>query len=141
PDGSAVAGCVSTALVWRPEGEGFRAISHPDASGARIVGVALPSPDRAWVATLNGLVFEGTLHGKDWSWKLENVDLGGTVVGRGPDGSPGTMRALAVDAGGHGYAVGDKGLVLERTGDGDQPWRRLKTGFLDDLTAVALDPS
>jgi hypothetical protein len=144
PGGSAMVGGRARTLLWRPAGGGFRTIVRPPVSpSTTITGVSLPAPDRAWVATDAGLLYGGKLRGTAWSWELEGSTADGDLLTLDESLAPENalaLRAVAVDAGGHGYAVGDRGLVLERTGDPSEPWRRLKTGFLDDLTAIALGP-
>jgi hypothetical protein len=141
-DGSALAGGDRAALVWRSAQGAFRAIRGPPIDpDTGITGLALPDSDRAWVATSKGQVFAGRRSGDDWAWDAnpENV---------GPDGKPLSLeeagdgvrglRAIALSPDGRGYAVGDGGLVLERTGDTGQPWKRVELGVSDDFTAVAL---
>jgi hypothetical protein len=139
PDGSAMAAGDGQALLWRAAGGEFHAVSKPTVGPAAVfTGVALPASDRAWLTTATGQVFAGRLVGGDWQWGLENTGPGGDVLDKGPDGRLLALRAIAVDAAGHGFAVGDRGLVLQRDGDGAHPWRRVATGFLGDLHSVAL---
>ncbi|MGH2956205.1 MAG: hypothetical protein ACRDL6_04335, partial [Solirubrobacterales bacterium] len=139
PDGSAIAVGERLTVLWRPSGGEFRAVPPPAAAPATtITGVAMPSPDRAWLATDSGLVFAGQPAGDAWQWRLENRGTSGDPLSLDATGRPIPLRAIAIDPSGHGYAVGDRGLILERTGEGDEPWRRLDSGFLDDLTAVEL---
>ncbi len=132
-DGSAMVGGDSATLLWSPRPGDFHSIRPPPAgAGAKITAVALPAPDRAWVATAGGEVFAGRRTGDTWTWgdAPENVGDGGKLLA-----GPRALRAIALDARGHGYAVGDGGTVLERT---DGAWRRLELGVSDDFTAVAL---
>jgi hypothetical protein len=142
PDGSAMVGGRARTLLWRPAAGEFRTIARPPVSpSATITGVSLPAPERAWITTDGGLLYAGMLDGTDWSWELEGSTADGDLLTLDESLAPENalaLRAVAVDAGGNGYAVGDRGLVLERGGDADEPWRRLKTGFLDDLTAITL---
>jgi hypothetical protein len=141
-DGSSLTGGEYRSLLWRPANGHFRPISPPDvARAATITGIAMPSFDRAWLSTTTGEIFGGSLDGDHWRWVREDT---------GPDGLPLTrdlnqvaqpLNALAVDAAGHGFAVGDRGLILERTGDGAHPWRRLTSGYLDNLRSVTLGPA
>jgi hypothetical protein len=136
--GAAIAAGERLALLWRPPGEEFRAIVRPALpSSTTITGVSMPSADRAYLTTDTGAVLRGEPAGDGWSWRLENELPDGQLLSLDASGEPIALRAVAVDRSGHGYAVGDRGLILERTGGG-QPWRRLKTPYLDDLTAVTL---
>lgn len=142
PDGSALVGGERATLLWRPPGGDFRAIPVPAASSsATITGIALPRPDRAWLAADTSQVFAGTLSGGAWSWRVENRDPSGRPLNLGPGDSRLALTAIAVDASGGGYAVGEHGLVLERDeAGGDRPWRRIETGQLADLESVTLGP-
>jgi hypothetical protein len=140
-DGSALAGGDRAALLWRPAHGPFRTIPAPAiASSTQITAVALPAPDRAWIATDRGEVFAARRSGDAWSWgPPENLSRHGDLLSSAGEGRGAwPLRAIDVDASGRGYAVGDSGTVLERTGDEDQPWRRVSLGIGDDLTAVAL---
>ncbi|HEX2015329.1 MAG TPA: hypothetical protein VGN69_01450 [Solirubrobacteraceae bacterium] len=140
PDGSALVGGDRRALLWRQAGGEFRPIPPPQASAsARVTGISLPAPDRAWLITDTGQVFAGQLTSGRWQWgPAENVnDTGQLLTSRGGRGAEG-LRAIAIDGSGHGFAVGDRGVLLERTGSGAHAWRRLQTGFLDNFTSVAL---
>ncbi|TMK38770.1 MAG: hypothetical protein E6G56_13320 [Actinobacteria bacterium] len=139
-DGSAMVAGAGRALLWRPPGGGFAPISKPsDISPATIfTGVSLPQSDRAWLTTDSGAVFAGQRSGGDWSWRAENVDPQGHVLNQGPAGRPLALRGIAIDGSGRGFAVGDHGLLLQRTGDGAQPWQRLRTPYLEDFSSVAL---
>jgi hypothetical protein len=137
-DGSALAGGDGAEVLWRPANGSFRTIPGPPLSAdARVTGIALPTATRAWITTTNGEVFAGRQNSGRWSWDRTPEDVGpdGRLLSA-TDGNGGqALRAIAVDAGGHGYAVGDGGVVLELTGDA---WRRLSLGVHDDFTAVAL---
>ena len=140
-DGSALAGGDNRALIWRPPGGRFRAISQPDASAtAAIVGISMPAPNRAWIVTNIGDVFAGTLSGGAWSWAREAIDGDGKSLARNATNPDQVLRlrAVAIGESGRGYAVGDDGLLLERTGDGAN-WRRV-SGYLADLRSVTLGP-
>jgi hypothetical protein len=137
--GAAMAGGERMAILWRPPGEDFRAIPRPEdaAAGAAILDVSLPRPDRAYLATRSGEIYRGDLGASGWRWELENVDADGTLVTRrGAAVLP--VHALALDPEGRGWAVGDRGLLLERTGNDDTPWRQADSGTTEDMTAVAL---
>jgi hypothetical protein len=139
PDGSALAGGDSRAILWRPAGGEFRAVTKPlTASRARITGLSMPEPDRAWLTTGTGEVFAGERHGSDWSWAPEARDGTNFTLARTPQRDAIPLRAVAVDAQGHGFAVGDHGVVLERRSTGG--WRRLRTGQLEDMVSVTLGP-
>jgi hypothetical protein len=142
PDGSALAGGDRAALLWRPANSDFRTIPTPPTDpGARITGVAMPIPGRAWIATDRGEVLAGRQEGGQWTWEQtpENVNRQGALLTVGAEGEGArALRAIAVDASGRGYAVGDGGTVLERTAERTVPWRRVTLGVSDDFTAVAL---
>jgi hypothetical protein len=140
PDGSALAGGDASTLLFRPGNAEFRSIPLPGGSGATtITAISYPRADQAWVATDDGRVFSGTRSGNSWSFSVENLDPAGFLLSAGPGNRPLAVQALQIDSDGEGYAVGDRGLILERRGaDG---WQRLKTGFLDNLTSVALAPN
>jgi hypothetical protein len=139
PDGAALVGGDGMALLYRPLGGTFGAVAPPSAAGTTtITGLALAG-GQAWVSTDTGLVFTAATGGSGaWRWSQENVTAGGDHLGLDVLGNPIPLRALAIDPSGHGYAVGDRGLVLERTPGEAHPWRRVNAGFLDDLTSVTL---
>jgi hypothetical protein len=135
-DGSALVGGDSRALVWRPPGGSFATTTPPQMSpSATITGISMPGGGRAWLSTDTGDVFAGSLGADGWQWTRENVDSHGKGLSTDQ-----AVQAIAVDGGGHGYAVGDHGLVLQRTGDGPQPWRRLATGYGENLRSITLGP-
>ena len=151
-DGSAIAAGRSRSVVWRPAGGEFGPVAAPPVPKATaIVGVSMPSPERAYLltdATPNAKPASRVIRGDmsapgQWSWRFE---LGGAAGDPDPltAAAPGsaakylTIRDIAVDAAGHGYAVGDGGLLLERTGDRERPWRRIRGAYGDDLRRVAL---
>jgi hypothetical protein len=139
PDGSALVGGADRALLWRQAGGGFRPIAKPPAApNATITGIAMPQPDRAWLTDDNGEVYAGALQGGDWSWQLEDTAPDGTLLSLGRSHRPVALRAIAIAADGHGFAVGDGGVILQRAAGGG--WRRLDAGYLDNLTSVALSP-
>jgi hypothetical protein len=141
PDGAALVGGNNMALLYRPVGGSFSAVTPPSAARTTtITGLALTT-GQAWMSTDTGLVFTAATGGTGaWRWSQENVTASGDDLGLDVLGNPIPVRALAIDPSGHGYAVGDRGLMLERdAAGGAHPWRRVKTGFLDDLTSVALD--
>ena len=143
PDGSALAGGDARALLWRPAGEQFRAITPPPtAVFAKITGVSMPRPDRAWLTTESGEIYGGELNeqGTDWSWRREDTDAFGDSISRDRGRRQRPLRAIAIDASGHGYAVGDQGTIIERTGEGKPPWKRIDAGYLDHMRAVTLGP-
>ena len=144
PDGSALIGGEAMAMLWRPAGGPFQRIpSPPGGTSATITGIAMPAPDQAWIATDTGLVYAGTMSAPGaWTWRAENKVVSGRFKGTtlgaiAPDRNR-PLRAIAIDGSGRGYAVGDRGLVLERTGDPDQPWRRLRGPGTDDLTSATV---
>ena len=144
PDGSAMIGGDDRALLWRPAGGQFHAIDKPPAGPtATITGIALPAPDHAWLTTDSGEVYAGTQAAGTWSWQLDDADSAGRLLSTAASGQALPLRAIALDASGHGFAVGDRGLVLERVAAGLTPssgaeWRRVLTGFADNLHSVAL---
>jgi hypothetical protein len=135
------------ALLYRERATGqFHAINPPPvAIFADITGVSLPRPDRAWVTTNFGEIWAGTLEGSDldgsdWTWKREDADDSGDSLSRDSTRHNRPLWAIAIDASGHGYAVGENGTIIERTGDGTPPWRRIDAGVLDELHSVTLGP-
>ena len=147
PGGSAIAAGKNLTLLWRPGGGQFRLIAPPAISATNeISGLSMPRPDRAYLTTASGLLYRGDLAGGSWSWTLES-HLGADLKGlgaRAADDAHGPsvgLNAIAVDASGHGYAVGDGGLILKRAGDGDSPWQRLSSKVLDDFHSVAIPTS
>jgi hypothetical protein len=148
PKGAAMIGGQFRTVLWRPPGGDFRAVQKPPAAlTATITGVSMPNEDRAWLCDDHGEVFEGELHGEDWSWKLENDTPDGVILNQtlqGANGEAGNdvrLRAIALDADGRGYAVGEMGLVLERDGDGAHPWHRVGDVPVSAYTAVAISPA
>ena len=140
-DRSAMAGGDRGVLLWRPADGELRRIPSPVADDA-ITGVALPTPDRAWISTSAGRVHAGQRSGATWSWgpSAENLNADGTLVSASSGGSL-AVRAIAMLSDGRGYAVGDGGLVMERRASGPFPWRRVNLGASDDLTTVELGPN
>ncbi|MDX6653174.1 MAG: Photosynthesis system assembly factor [Solirubrobacterales bacterium] len=140
PGGSAMVGGDSRAILYREGSSGpFHAITPPPtAVYATLTGISMPKPDRAWAVTDLGEIFVGQLEAGDWTWKREDTDEFGDSVGRSElrRNRGERLRAIAIDTSEQGYAVGDNGTILERTGDGS--WRRLEAGYLDTLTAVTL---
>ena len=139
PDGSALVGGTARALLWRPPGGDFRPVSIPStATNATFTGISMPEARRAWLSTSRGELFAGSLDGAEWSWRLENVNEHGEKLSLLSGRRHLAINEVAVDASGRGYAVGARGLVLERTGDGERPWRRVRSGVSHDLFSVAL---
>jgi hypothetical protein len=148
PRGAAMVGGEFRTVLWRPPGGGFRAVQKPPAAlTATITGVSMPDENRAWLCDDHGEVFEGELQGQEWTWKLENDTPDGAILNQtlqGANGEAGNdvrLRAIALDADGRGYAVGEKGLVLERDGDGAHPWHRIGDVPVNAYTAVAISPA
>ncbi|MDX6652796.1 MAG: hypothetical protein QOJ38_1577 [Solirubrobacterales bacterium] len=130
--GAALVGGDARTVLYRPPGGDLQLAAKPAANlTARITSISMPSAGTAWLTTDRGQVFAGTLAGSAWSWRLENVSDDGTVLSTGTEGKAGTsgedvsLNAIAVNPQGFGFAVGDEGLVLERSGNGAHPWRRL----------------
>jgi hypothetical protein len=147
PDGSALVGGDDRALLWRPRGGAFRVIEPPPAAiTATITGISMPWPDKAWLTTDHGDVLAGTLDGTGWSWALENQTPEGTVIDTtldGPSGDVGEdtpLNAIAVDRGGHGFAVGDDGLIIERNEASSEHWRRVRDLPVSRYQSVTLGP-
>jgi hypothetical protein len=139
PGGAAIVAGEARALLWRPAGEGFRAIRKPDVPlSTTFLGASMPSPDRAWLATDTGEVWGGRLGANGWNWQRESLNQDGDVLNQDDLGRKLPLTAIAVDSSGHGYAVGFRGLVLERTGEGEHAWKRLATGYTDNFRSIAL---
>ncbi|HEX2016741.1 MAG TPA: hypothetical protein VGN69_08605, partial [Solirubrobacteraceae bacterium] len=100
----------------------------------------MPRPDQAWLITDAGVIFAGHRSGGSWSWAAETLDAESRALGADIGGHAPELRAIAIAANGHGYAVGNHGVLLQRTGEPGHPWRRLAIGRRDDLTAVTLSP-
>src|SRR5204863_10104709 len=100
--------------------------------------ITMPSAGEAWLTTVSGLVFRGVNDGTFWTWQLENRRPSGDLLGRNWKGRQIPLRAVAVGSDGHGYAVGERGLVLERDPDAQPHWKRLDLGLTDNMTAVTL---
>ncbi|MDX6651266.1 MAG: hypothetical protein QOJ38_47, partial [Solirubrobacterales bacterium] len=98
---------------------------------AAITSISMPSDGRAWLTTDTGQVFAGSLEGLNWSWKPENVSSDGTVLStvttgqKGTGGEDAALTSIAINPQGFGFAVGNLGLVLKRSGDGAHPWKRV----------------
>jgi hypothetical protein len=141
PGGSALAGGDGMSLVWRPARSApFQPAARPQANGqTRITGVTMPEPDQAWMVTSSGTVFAGQLEDEAWRWRQEARDAGGRPFSVQGDrgGEAFGLRAVAVAASGHGYAVGDNGLMLVRDGE---RWRRVPPVTGTDLHAVTVAP-
>ncbi|MDX6652909.1 MAG: hypothetical protein QOJ38_1690 [Solirubrobacterales bacterium] len=140
PNGSALVGGDDRALLYRSGATGdFHAIGPPPtAIFSTITGISFPSDARAWIVTDTGEIYSGSLGQDGWSWAREDEDPFGDSVSRDELGQPQSLRAIAVSSDGHGYAVGRSGTILERTGSGRPPWRRIDSGKLDDLQSVTL---
>ena len=137
PDGAALAAGDAETLLWRPGGGEFRRIEGPRIPRTGVTGISLPEADRAYLA-VGGEVFAGQRGGDGgWSWSPEGLSEPGASLALDAQGRPIRLNALAIDASGHGYAVGG-GLVLERLGE--RSWRRVETGFIDDFQSLALAP-
>lgn len=139
PDGSAMIGGDDRALLWRIGGGQFTPVTPPTMSAsATITGISMPSADHAWLTTNTGQIFVGTLSADGWNWTQEALDSSGGLSTRDSSGQPTALHAIAVDGSYHGFAVGDHGLILERSGGS---WLRLASGYGEDLTSVTLGPS
>jgi hypothetical protein len=140
PGGSALVGGDHMSLLWRPASGEFRAITGPRAApSGRILGISMPEPGQAYLATDLGTVYSGRMDAPGiWSWRLENTTDQDQLLTDNGNGGTLPLRSIAVDGSGHGYAVGDLGVILERAGNGEHPWRRLPTPYLDNLRSVTL---
>ena len=142
PDGSAMAGGDRLTLTWRPAGGQFRLIDAPRSSAfATITDISMPDPTRAWASLDNGEIWAGVLVDptgpRPWRWRRESTasaakDEAETL------GAVARLFGIEVDSQGRGLAVGARGAMLERSPDGG--WKRLVTGFLDNLYSVELPP-
>ena len=138
-DGSTLVGGDDNTVLWRPAGGVFRAVTAPGAGrDTRITGVAMPSPERAWLATSSGDVFAGSLSGSDWRWVRENVTAAGNSLSAKGSGGTLQLNGIAIDQSGRGFAVGQSGLILRRTPGEARPWQRLRSGYGEDLLSVTL---
>jgi hypothetical protein len=141
PDGSAMVGGDSRSLLYRERNGAFDAITPPPtAIFTDITGISLPEPDRAWVTTEAGEIYSGTYDGSNWSWRREDADEFGDSLSRDRNRKTQPLWAIAMDASGHGYAVGANGTIIERTGQGTSPWRRADAGVDEELHSVTLGP-
>jgi hypothetical protein len=141
PDGSAMVGGEYRALLFRPAGGHFGAAALPDvARTARITSISMPAPGRAWLSTDTGQIFAGTLSEGGWQWTREDTGPDGRSLTRDVNSAEQPLHSLAVDGDGHGFAVGDDGLILQRTGSGAHPWRRLAAGYSENLNTVTMGP-
>lgn len=141
PNGSALAGGDGQALLFRSGGDGeFGPVpSPPGSASASITSISFPRETEAWVANDDGQIYRGELEDGKWSWSLENVAADGTLLTAIDDGNQfAAVGDVELDRDGHGYAVGERGVILERTPGQARPWRRLQSGYLDNLRAVAL---
>jgi hypothetical protein len=143
PDGSAIAGGDSMALVWRPAGGQFRTIAPPRVpTGTQVTGVSMPVPGRAWITLSQGEIWAGTAEqvGDGWRWRwTRESDAEAARDERTGQARFARLYAIELQADGRGLAVGWRGAMLERSADG--AWRRIKTGFVDSLHAIAFPPS
>ncbi|MDX6651685.1 MAG: hypothetical protein QOJ38_466, partial [Solirubrobacterales bacterium] len=148
PNGSALIGGEARVVFWRGPGGDFRAIAKPPAAlSATITSISMPTPSSAWLTTDHGEVFTGLKQADDqWQWTLENDTPDGAVLNTTLDGQSGEageaapLNAVAVDADGFGFAVGENGLVLQRSGNGDHPWRRLGDLPVSNFGSVTIAP-
>ena len=130
PDGSALASGQGV-LLWRPAGGEFRRIEGPRVNRNAAIGpLAVTGPDRVY-AFAGGALHAGVRTGDSgWSWQVEYQHPGEAIT------------ALALDPDGRGYAVGPKGLLLERRADADGPaaWRQIENPYVHAFQAVAIPP-
>jgi hypothetical protein len=142
PDGAAIVGGEHLTLMWRPAEGGFQTIETPRVpAGATVTGLSMPDPDHAWAtvnygtnADQNANIWMGARSGTHWRWVRESD----TEAARDEAGRAGLFD-IRVQADGRGLAVGHRGAMLERSADG--AWRRIKTGFVDNLHVIAFPPS
>jgi hypothetical protein len=137
PDGAALAAGDGLTVLYRPAGREFSRVARPGgAQEDKIVAVSLPSAGRAYLVSDSGFMYAGRLTDAGWIWEKDNADAKGEVViPEDYNGAELRLRAIAVDGDGHGYAVGDKGLILERTPHG---WERVRGPGTDNLLSVTL---
>lgn len=141
PDGSAIVAGEGAALLWRPAGGEFRAIRKPEtAPGRSFTGASMPTADHAWLTTDSGELFTGELHEGEWTWRPDAQGPDGEPINLDAGGNRIPLTAISLGPSGRGYAVGRQGLVLERTADPAQPWRRLDSGVTEDLYSVTVAP-
>jgi hypothetical protein len=133
-------GGTDRALLYRAAGGSFEPIAKPGAAvSATITGISLPRDEEAWLTTDTGELFAGHRDAAGaWSWAREAQTAAGDSLTAGRDGADLALRGIAIDRSGSGFAVGDQGLILERSDEGNQPWRRIDTGLLYDFTSVAI---
>ena len=148
-DGAALVAGEAATVLWRPAGGAFHRVQGPPISGAATISsISYLTPERAYLATDSGQIFRGDLDGGAFVWR-EEVDRSLVVDSGGKDVMG--LRAIAVAADGHGYAVGgdarrrnvegyhhEEGIALERTPNGR--WRKLAVGSLFSLHSLALSP-
>ena len=138
PDGSAIAGGIGLTTTWRPAGGQFRLIDGPRSNAsASITDLSMPDPAHVWATLNNGEIWAGTLVDpggeRPWRWLRES----GAIAVRDERGLS-RLYGIEVDSLGRGLAVGLRGAIMERSTGGS--WKRLVTGFLDNLYTVELPP-
>jgi hypothetical protein len=135
-DGSALVGGTGRALLYRSGADGqFQKVSPPPIGSTGVItGVAFPSPERAWLTTSTGQVFVGPPSGGEWV--REAVDVHGQDLSLDSTGIAQALGAIAIAPDGHGFAVGNRGVIIGRATDGT--WKRVRSPILADLSAVAL---
>jgi hypothetical protein len=138
PDGSALVGGDASVLLFRPAGGVFRRIDFGGSETTSITAISMPSSDRAWLTSSRGQVYAGRRAGDDWEFFVENRAPGGKLLSLDENDQPITLRGIEIDESGEGYAVGERGLILERRGDAG--WQRIKTPFMDTFRSVGLAP-
>jgi hypothetical protein len=138
PDGSALAGGDASVLLYRPPEGHFQRVDFGGSDKASITAISMPTPDHAWLTNSAGQIYVGRLTADGWTFLVENRAPGGRLLSYDGKGALLPLRAIDIDARGEGYAVGERGLILERRATGD--WRRIKTNFLDTLHSVTLAP-
>jgi hypothetical protein len=142
PDGSAIVAGENRTILWRPAGGAFQRADVPRGVpfNATFTGVSMPTGERAYLAADTGHVVVGSLSAGAWSWQVENLDAEGKLLAL--DERLDVNRTLGlqdidVDAAGNGYAVGDEGLILQRSGSTGR-WERVAARYRDDFTSVTL---
>jgi hypothetical protein len=85
----------------------------------------------------SGQLYEGHLDGGLWSWTIKDQLDDGRLLTADETGTAESLRAIAVDAKGQGFAVGDRGVILASDGHG---WTRMREGYLDNLASITLAP-
>lgn len=105
PDGSALAAGDNGAVLYKPPAGPWERVSAPVLrQGQRVSEVSMPLPGEAWLSTLDGRILHAVRTEEGWRFARED---GGVPAGR-------AVNSVAVRPDGTGYAVGERGMILER---------------------------